>query len=54
MKPGRNSQEQPWGKVAFPHQWRHTTNILSYFAEIETPSRWEKLKINDVRLPTSR
>ena len=20
MRPGRNSQEQPWGKVLFPHQ----------------------------------
>ena len=32
-----NSQEQPWGK--------HTTISLSYFADTEIPSRWEKLMI---------
>ena len=37
-----NSQEQPWGKVLFPHQWIYTVS-LSYFADTETPSRQEKL-----------
>ena len=27
-RPGRNSQEQPWGKVLFPHQWICTTMSL--------------------------
>ena len=39
-----NSQEQPWGIVLFPHQRIHTAISLSYFADTETPSRWEKLK----------
>ena len=46
MRPGRNSQEQPWGKILFPHQWIHTKISLSYFSGTETPSRWEKLMIN--------
>ena len=48
-----NSQEQPWSKVLFPHQRIHTTISLSYFANTETPSRWEKLMIHDGMLPTS-
>ena len=31
----------------------HTTISLSCFADTETPSRWEKLMINDGMLPTS-
>ena len=34
-----------------PHQQIHTTISLSYFADTETPSRWEKLTINDGMLP---
>ena len=37
---GRNSQEQPWGKILFLHQRIHTTMSLSYFADTETPSRY--------------
>ena len=48
-----NSPEQPWGKVLFPYQRIHTTPSLSYFADTETPSRWEKLMINDGMLPTN-
>ena len=40
-------------KVPFPHQRIHTTISLSYFANTETPSRWEKLMIHDGMLPTS-
>ena len=36
-----------------PHQQIHTTISLSYFADTETPSRWEKLMIKDSMLPTS-
>ena len=35
-----NCQVQPWGKVLLPHQQTHTMVSLSYFADIETPSRW--------------
>ena len=48
-----NSPEQPWGKVLFPYQRIHTTPSLSYFADTETPSRWEKLMINNDILSTS-
>ena len=49
-----NHQEQPWGKVLFPHQWIHTTVSLRYFAETEAPSRWENLTFKDgMLLPTS-
>ena len=41
-----NNKEQPWGKVLFPQQKIHTKS-LSYFADIETPSTWEKLMIHD-------
>ena len=41
-----------WTKT-FPHQWIYTTISLSYFADIEAASRWEKLTINDSMLPTS-
>ena len=40
-------------KVLFPYQWIHTTISLSYFADVEAASRWEKLTINDSMLPTS-
>ena len=53
MRPERNSQEQPWTKVLFPHQWIHTTISLSYFVETETTARWEKFMINDGMLHTS-
>ena len=36
-----------------PHQQIHTTISLSYFADTETPSRWEKLMINNDILSTS-
>ena len=49
----REKQEQPRDNVLFPHQRIHTTISLSYFADTETPSRWEKLMINDGMLPTS-
>ena len=52
-RPERKHQEQPWGKVLFPHQGIHTTISLSYFADNETPSRWEKLTINNGLLPIS-
>ena len=52
-RPGRNNQEQPWVKVLFFHQWIHTAISLSCFADTETPTRWEKLMINDGMLPTS-
>ena len=47
------SQEQPLDKVLFPHQQIYTTIYLSYFADVEAASRWEKLMINDSMLPTS-
>ena len=40
-RPRKNSQEQPWGKVLFPHQRIHTTVSSSYSADIEALSRWE-------------
>ena len=48
-----NSQEQPWSTGPFPHQCIHTIIFLSYFEDTETPSRWEKLMINDGMLLTS-
>ena len=53
VRPGRKSQEQTLNKVLFPHQWIHTAISLSYFADVEAASRWEKLTINDSMLPTS-
>ena len=50
---GINSQEQPWSKGPFPHQCIQTVIFLSYFADTETLSRWEKLMINDGMLLTS-
>ena len=41
------------GQGPISHQWIHTTISLSYFADTETPSRWEKLVIKDGMLPTS-
>ena len=42
-------------RSCFPNrkQQIHITISLSYFADTETPSRWEKLMINDVMLPTT-
>ena len=51
MRPGRNSQEEPWGRILVPHQWIHITISLSCSSDTETPSRWEKLTINDGMLP---
>ena len=53
MKTGRNSQEQPWAKVLFPLQRKGTKISLSYFADAETPSRWEKLEGNSGMLKWS-
>ena len=53
MRPGRNSQEQPWGKVLFSHQWIHTKISWSSSADTEAPSRWKELMINGGMLPTS-
>ena len=52
VRPGRKSQEQPWIKSYFPING-YTTISLSYFADVEAASRWEKLMINDSMLPTS-
>ena len=55
QRQGRNSQEtvmQPCNRVLFPHR-THTAISLSYFADTEIPSRWEKFMINDVVLATS-
>ena len=52
-KQAREKIAQPWGKVLVPHQQIHPTISLSCFADTETPSRWEKLTINDGTLPTS-
>ena len=41
------------GRVLVPHQTIHTTISLSCFADTETPSRREKLMINDDMLPTA-
>ena len=52
---GRNSQEttaQPQGRVLVPHQGIHTTS-LSWFADTETPTRREKLTVNNSMLPIS-
>ena len=48
---GRNSQEQPWGKVLFPHQ-QHK-KIFELFCSYWNPSWWDKLLINDGVLPTA-
>ena len=53
MRPGRDSQEQPWGKVLLSHQQIHTTISLSYFVDTELPSTWEKLTVNGDMLPMS-
>ena len=34
----RNTQEQPWGKLLFPHQRIHTAVSLRCFADTEPPS----------------
>ena len=52
MKLGTNSQEQPSGKVPFPHEQIQATIYLSYFADTEMLSRWEKLMNNNGVLPT--
>ena len=48
-----DSQEQPWGKVLFSHQWIHTKISSSYSADTEAPSRWKEFMINGGMLPTS-
>ena len=53
MRPGRDSQKQPWGKVLFSHQQIHTTISLSYFVDTKLPSTWEKLTVNGDMLPMS-
>ena len=53
MRPRRNSQEQPWGRLLEPHQQIYSTISLSHSADTETPPRWEKLMINSGMLPTS-
>ena len=53
MRPRRNSQEQPWGRLLEPHQQIYSTISLSHSADTETPPRWEKLMINSSMLPTS-
>ena len=40
MRPERDSQEQPWGKVLFPYQQIHTIS-LSYFADTKIHSWWD-------------
>ena len=42
-------------RSCFPNrkQQIHITISLSYFADTETPSRWEKLTLNGSVLPTS-
>ena len=53
-KQSRETIVQPWGKVLVPHQGIHTTISLSCCAVTETPTRWEKLTVNDGVLPTSK
>ena len=47
MRPRRDSQEQPWGRLLVPHHQIHSTVSLSHSGDTETPSRWEKLRINN-------
>ena len=48
-KLSRQTIEQPLGRVLVPHQARHTTVSLRYFADTETSTRWEKLTAVDPR-----
>ena len=46
LKQGRSRQEtvvQPWDRVLIPPQRIHTTVSLSWFADAETLTTWEKL-----------
>ena len=46
LKQRRSRQEtvvQPWGRVLIPPQRIHTTVSLSWFADAETLTTWEKL-----------
>ena len=52
MRPRRDSQEQPWGRLLVSHQQIYSTISLSHSADTETPSRWEKLMINNGMLST--
>ena len=36
---------QPWDRVLVPPQGIHRTLSLSFYAETETPTRWEKLMV---------
>ena len=45
-KLSRQTIEQPLGRVLVPHQARHTTVSLRYFADTETSTRWEKLTVS--------
>ena len=54
MRQGRNNQEatvQPQGRVLVPHQGICTSSRC--FADTETPTRWEKLTVNNSMLPIS-
>ena len=44
-EPSRETIVQPWGKDLVPQKEMHITISLSYFADTETPSRWEKLTV---------
>ena len=48
---GQTVKSSLWARSCFPINGYVIS--LSYFADTETPSRWEKLMINDVMLPTS-
>ena len=41
----RETIVQPWGRVLVPPQGIHITISLSCFADIDTPTRWEKLTV---------
>ena len=47
MRPRRDRQEQPWGRLLVSHQQIYSTISLSHSADTETPSRWEKIMIKN-------
>ena len=49
----KQSQEWSWSKIVFLQKQIHITISLSYFADTETPSKWEKLMISSGLLPRS-
>ena len=49
----KRNNSAAWGKVLVPHQTIHTLISFSCFVDTETPTRWEKLKVNNGMLPTS-